>query len=417
MRTGLDPFSFQVVSVAGWMNQHQQHVIEYLIEENRVLREQMGNRRMRFSGNQRRRLAARAKKLSRKVLAQVATIVTPKTLLAWHRKLIAKKYDGSAFRTPGRPPTATEISSLVVRMAEENRAWGYRRIQGALSNLGHVLARTTIAGLSSVAYGINNRGQVTGGAYLSGNSSSHAFLYDRGTMSDLGTLGGGQYSEAVGINDRGQVVGESWLSGNSSSHAFLYSDGVMSDLGSLSGTADSFAYAINNSGQIVGHSYTIGNSAGRAFLYDRGVMSDLGTLGGTDSSAFGINSRGQVVGYSKLLDSGEHAFLFSDGVMTDINPVGWSSSYAMGINDNGQIVGYGINPTGHGHAFILSPVPKPVTSVLLIIGLAGLAGAYRRNARLSINRQSNTATHKGRSEWTMLQEAQWIISTDWTKAK
>src|SRR5438128_11968967 len=147
MRAVLDPFSFLVVSIAGWMNQRQHQVIDYLVEENRVLREQIGNRRMRFADSQRCRLALRAKKLSRKVLAQVATIVTPQTLLAWHRKLIAKKYDGSAYRTPGRPRTATEISGLVVRMAEENRGWGYRRIQGALSNLGHVLARTTIAGI------------------------------------------------------------------------------------------------------------------------------------------------------------------------------------------------------------------------------------------------------------------------------
>ena len=147
MRAVLDPFSFLVVSIAGWMNQRQHQVIEYLVEENRVLREQIGNRRMRFTDSQRCRLALRAKKLSRKVLAQVATIVTPQTLLAWHRKLIAKKYDGSAYRVRGRPQTATEISGLVVRMAEENRRWGYRRIQGALSNLGHILARTTIANI------------------------------------------------------------------------------------------------------------------------------------------------------------------------------------------------------------------------------------------------------------------------------
>src|SRR2546425_13109425 len=129
-----------------WLD-HQQHVIEYLVEENRVVREQIGNRRMRFSDNQRRRFAAKAKKLGRKLLGQVATIVTPETLLAWHRKLIAQKYDGSKFRTPGRPPTTTEIAALVVRMAEENRAWGYRRIQGALANLGHLLAHNTIANI------------------------------------------------------------------------------------------------------------------------------------------------------------------------------------------------------------------------------------------------------------------------------
>jgi HTH-like domain len=147
MRTALDPFSFVVTSVAGWMNQHQHHVINYLTEENRVLREQIGARRIRFSDDQRRRLAAKAKKLGRKVLAQVATIVTPETLLAWHRKLIAKKYDGSAHRIPGRPRTAAEIAALVTRMAEENRSWGYRRIQGALANLGHLLAHNTIANI------------------------------------------------------------------------------------------------------------------------------------------------------------------------------------------------------------------------------------------------------------------------------
>ena len=96
MRAGLDPFSFLVVSVAGWLNQRQRQVIEDLVEENRILREHIGKRRFRFTDNQRRRLAAKAKRLGRKALAQVATIVTPETLLAWHRRLIAQKYDGSA---------------------------------------------------------------------------------------------------------------------------------------------------------------------------------------------------------------------------------------------------------------------------------------------------------------------------------
>jgi putative transposase len=90
MRTVLDPFSFLVTCLAGWMNQHQHHIINYLIEENRVLREQIGNRRLRFSDDHRRRLAVKAKKLGRKILDQIATVVTPETLLAWHRKLIAK---------------------------------------------------------------------------------------------------------------------------------------------------------------------------------------------------------------------------------------------------------------------------------------------------------------------------------------
>jgi putative transposase len=118
----LDPFQFVLVAVAGWMNQRQQQTIEYLREEKRVLREQLGDRRVRFNDDQRRRLAVRAKGLGRKLLAEVATLVTPDTLLVWHRKLIAQKYDGHNKRGPGRPRTRGEIETLVVRMAEENRA-------------------------------------------------------------------------------------------------------------------------------------------------------------------------------------------------------------------------------------------------------------------------------------------------------
>src|SRR5215472_17489931 len=117
MRAILDPFSFVVISIAGWMNQHQQHLIEYLIEENRVLREQIGNRRLRFSDDQRRRLAARAKTIGRKPLQELETLVTPETLMAWHRKLIVQKYDGSANRGPGRPRTAGEIADLVTLLS------------------------------------------------------------------------------------------------------------------------------------------------------------------------------------------------------------------------------------------------------------------------------------------------------------
>jgi hypothetical protein len=88
----LNTLSFVIACLSGWLNERQQSTIDYLTEENRVLREQIGNRRLRFSDDQRRRLAVRAKQLSRSVRTQVATIVTPETLLAWHRKLIAAKY-------------------------------------------------------------------------------------------------------------------------------------------------------------------------------------------------------------------------------------------------------------------------------------------------------------------------------------
>ena len=105
-------------------------LIDYLQEENRVLRQQLGGKRLRLSDEQRRRLAAKAKKLARRVLLEVAAIVTPETLLVLHRKLIAQKCDGSKHRGPGRPRTPQKIEDLMVRMATENRDWGYRRIQG-----------------------------------------------------------------------------------------------------------------------------------------------------------------------------------------------------------------------------------------------------------------------------------------------
>jgi transposase InsO family protein len=147
MRRSFDPFRFLLISVAGWLGQQQRDAIDYLREENRVLREQLGGRRLRLSDDQRRRLAAKAKTLGRRLLREIATIVTPETLLAWHRKLIAQKYDGSGNRGPGRPRTRDKMEDLVVRLATENRAWGYTRIQGALANLGYEVARGTIANI------------------------------------------------------------------------------------------------------------------------------------------------------------------------------------------------------------------------------------------------------------------------------
>lgn len=141
----LDPFRFLLIALSGWIFQHHLLIIDYLREENRVLREQLGGLRPKFSNKQRRRLFAKAKRLGRKLLSEVATIVTPETLLAWHRRLIAQKYDGTGKRGAGRPRTAGEIDAVVVRMANENRDWGYRRIRGALSNLGYELATSTIA--------------------------------------------------------------------------------------------------------------------------------------------------------------------------------------------------------------------------------------------------------------------------------
>src|SRR5438094_1690514 len=133
-----------LVTLAGWVNRHQQEVINYLVEENRVLHEQLGSQRVRLNDDQRRRLAGRGQRLGRRLLRQVATIVTPDTILRWHRRLIAQKWTFAPKR-PGRPGTMKEIASLIVRMATDNPAWGYSRIQGALKNLDHHVARSTVA--------------------------------------------------------------------------------------------------------------------------------------------------------------------------------------------------------------------------------------------------------------------------------
>jgi putative transposase len=144
MRADLFPLQVLLVTLAGWVNRHQQHIIEYLVEENRVLKEQVKGRRLRLTDDQRRRLAAKGRRLGRRVLRQVATIVAPDTILRWHRQLIARKWTFTPKR-PGRPGIMKEVSALILRMATENPAWGYTRIQGALKNLGHDVARTTVA--------------------------------------------------------------------------------------------------------------------------------------------------------------------------------------------------------------------------------------------------------------------------------
>jgi integrase-like protein len=138
------PLQFLILTVAGWLNRGQQDVIEYLQEENRILREQIGDRRLRFTDAHRRRLSRKARRLPRKTLTGIGPIVTPDTLLRWYRTLVASKYDGSRARKLGRSKIARNIEQLVIRMAQENPSWGYTRIRGALRNLGHEIGRNTI---------------------------------------------------------------------------------------------------------------------------------------------------------------------------------------------------------------------------------------------------------------------------------
>jgi putative transposase len=118
--------------------------IEYLVTENRILRNHIKGH-VRLSDGECKTLAEIGKKLGKKALAEVAHVVKPDTILAWHRQLVAQKFDGSQQRTTlGRPKIDAELEALVVRMARENRSWGYDRIVGALANLGCTVSDQTV---------------------------------------------------------------------------------------------------------------------------------------------------------------------------------------------------------------------------------------------------------------------------------
>jgi len=198
----------------------------------------------------------------------------------------------------------------------------------------------------------------------------HAFLWTRGEMRDLNTLGG-TYSRAYGINNFGQVIGYSETSVGEA-HAFLWENGVMSDLSTLGGDF-SIAYGINDLGQVVGDSETSGGE-NHAFLWENGEMYDLGTLGGTTSKAYAINNHEQIVGYSTTGTGERHAFLWENGELRELNDcfsptVTWVLSEANGINDGGsfatgQIAGIAVSGSV-SHAFLIKPVKfAPGTSFL-----------------------------------------------------
>jgi len=127
--------------LTGWLDRRERDAIAYLVEENPLLRRQLGGRRLRLTDADRRRLPVRAHRVGRATLREIGTIVTPDTLLRWHRQLTARKWTYASTSGRGVLP---EIQRLVTRMAAENPTWGYTRIQGTLKNVGHRVGRSTI---------------------------------------------------------------------------------------------------------------------------------------------------------------------------------------------------------------------------------------------------------------------------------
>lgn len=254
--------------------------------------------------------------------------------------------------------------------------------KGTMTFLGTLKGMTSLGNSYSHANAINAHGQVVGDSFARvpdpndsvapGAPQIHAFLWQRGKMTDLGTLPSplNTYSQALGINDRGQIVGESGFR-DAEGRPFFWSKGVMTDIGTLGGPTG-FAIAINNKGQVVGGADTTkpdpsnpGHVLAHAFIWTGGRTRDLGTIPGEPGSeAHGINNRGQIVGLAGGGADGKlHAILWQNGTAHALDKLipphsGWSLGEADGINDRGQIVGYGANPQGRTDAFLLTPIAQ-----------------------------------------------------------
>jgi probable HAF family extracellular repeat protein len=283
-------------------------------------------------------------------------------------------------------PTWISETGLVAGLSETgfiDPLTGFPQVRAVLWNGGSGINLGTLGGNSSQAFSVNSQGQVVGVAlnatpddfsqfmnFLPAATQARAFLWQNGSMHDLGTLGGPD-ADALVINERGQVAGFSFTdsspnatNGMPTVHPFLWENGRMLDIGSLGGTlalpgpfSAPGGGVLNSRGQLVGTSTLAGDINRHAFLWEGGVMKDLGTLGGNNSEAFFTSEAGDVVGRAdiSLLNTIHHAFLWKSGAITDLGALdACLNSTATSVNSNGQVVGdTGMCPDGgEGHPFL-----------------------------------------------------------------
>lgn len=144
MSSVLQPWHILLATICGLVNQRQQQIIEFQNAQIEALLKQLGKKHLLLNNDQRRLLAVKAHAIGCKALREITTIFTPETILRWHRNLVAKKFDSSDKRKPGRPRIRQVIVEAIVRFARENPTWGFDRIQGALKNLNYHIADSTV---------------------------------------------------------------------------------------------------------------------------------------------------------------------------------------------------------------------------------------------------------------------------------
>lgn len=292
---------------------------------------------------------------------------------------------------------AINSSGDIVGWGEPRGLFGLFGVHAILWRDGAAIDLGALGGTLSRAWGINGDGVVVGSATTAGDYSRRAFVWRDGVMSDLGAGDG----DAFGIDPTGRVVGRTQAF-TGAFHAFLWDQGSVIDLGTLGGNT-SVAYAISPSGVIVGSSVTAAG-AEHAFRWREGVLADLGTLGGTRSVAYAVNPSGDVVGSSTTASGAQHAVLWpKGGGIVDLGTLGRVSSVAMGINPSGQIVGY-FTGAPSGGAFIwqkgvMSELPGVLREVPGFTG-EGVPHAYAINAAGDVVGDGRTDYRPHAALWT-----------------
>lgn len=243
-------------------------------------------------------------------------------------------------------------------VASKNLGDSLAATHASLFSRGKVVDLGTLGGRDSKAFGINSAGWIVGVSQVS-PAVRHAFLYKNGKMTDLGSLQGGTFSLAYDINDQGQIVGIAETAAHAV-HGFLWQNGKMADLGALPDGQSSLAYTLNNQGQIAGSAET--KNEYHAVWKTGGPWIDLGTLGSDPASVRGINAKGRLVGASNLSTVLRHAFLYAQVRLLDLNTLipahsDWTLLAADSINSFDQIACVARTKKGETHAVLLTLLP------------------------------------------------------------